>query len=269
MPQPQIIAAVILSICFISLATPTSPQHHQPQHTQQWLSSHHHHHNGVVLHRKPHGVTPNRHHRPTQQLSKNNVVASTIPHTEQPSHHGPRPHPYHVGPHHEQPQKTTGHQGFNNTPTQVHPLFQEFLDAHNKVRLEYNLPLFTWDEKLESYARDWATNRYFDCAVKHSGKPGMYGDRPYGESIYWSYWPHSPARIVNSLFKEREDYDFNTNTCKPGKMCGHFTQIIWRDSRRLGCFRQKCHGNGGYIVVCEYDPKGNIYNAKPLEAHLQ
>jgi hypothetical protein len=32
---------------------------------------------------------------------------------------------------------------------------------------------------------------------------------------------------------EAADYDYKTNRCRAG--CGHYTQVIWRDTKELGC----------------------------------
>ncbi|RYR73579.1 hypothetical protein Ahy_A02g007998 [Arachis hypogaea] len=128
-------------------------------------------------------------------------------------------------------------------------LADEFLHAHNWVRNKYNLPPYTWDENLESVARKYLMERYDDCRVIHS---------KYGYEKDW--------------------YDFNKLTCtppppskpnRPPKMCGHFTQIVWRDSLRVGCGLQHCNDrNAGMLIACEYDPPGNYANENPLEQHI-
>lgn len=40
-----------------------------------------------------------------------------------------------------------------------------------------------------------------------------------------------------------------------------FTQLVWKNSTQIGCGRTLCGGqNGvqGWLVVCEFDPKGNV-----------
>jgi hypothetical protein len=43
---------------------------------------------------------------------------------------------------------------------------------------------------------------------------------------------------------------------------GHFTQMVWKSSKRIGCAwnTNTCKSNGMnfYKLVCEYDPRGNI-----------
>ncbi|MED6189459.1 hypothetical protein PIB30_096187 [Stylosanthes scabra] len=153
-------------------------------------------------------------------------------------------------------------------------LADEFLHAHNWVRSKYNLPLYTWDEDLESVARKYLMERYDDCKVIHS-------NYAYGENLFWGKKLHwTPSDIVYFWYTEKDWYDFEKGTCflppsssstrqnRLPKICGHFTQIIWRDSLRVGCGLQHCNDrNAGMLIVCEYDPPGNYANENPLEKH--
>ena len=49
-------------------------------------------------------------------------------------------------------------------------------------------------------------------------------------------------------------YDFS----RPGfdLKTGHFTQVVWKDTRQLGCGVAMC--DGGEIWVCNYSPPGNF-----------
>lgn len=40
------------------------------------------------------------------------------------------------------------------------------------------------------------------------------------------------ATVVQNWYNEIRNYDFSKATYKPGT--GHFTQIVWRESRQLG-----------------------------------
>ncbi|MED6171308.1 hypothetical protein PIB30_039573 [Stylosanthes scabra] len=155
-------------------------------------------------------------------------------------------------------------------------LADEFLYAHNWVRSKYNLPPYTWDENLESIARKYLMERYDDCKVIHS-------NYAYGENLFWGRKLHwTPSDVVYFWYTEKDWYDFEKRTCspppppsssprhhnRPPKICGHFTQIIWRDSLRVGCGLQRCNDrNAGMLIACEYDPPGNYANENPLEIH--
>jgi len=48
----------------------------------------------------------------------------------------------------------------------------------------------------------------------------------------------SPEKVVDSWGSEKADYDYANNSCTPGKMCGHYTQMVWRATTTVGCARQ-------------------------------
>ncbi|KAK7856648.1 basic form of pathogenesis-related protein 1 [Quercus suber] len=60
---------------------------------------------------------------------------------------------------------------------------------------------------------------------------------------------------------EKNCYDYNRNTCVGGQ-CLHYTQVVWRNSVRLGCARVQCN-NGWWFVTCSYDPPGNYDGQRP------
>ena len=42
---------------------------------------------------------------------------------------------------------------------------------------------------------------------------------------------------------------------------GHFTQMVWKSTRKVGCASVPCngrHGTPGNYLVCEYSPAGNM-----------
>ncbi|KAJ9694597.1 hypothetical protein PVL29_010193 [Vitis rotundifolia] len=136
---------------------------------------------------------------------------------------------------------------------------REFILAHNVVRAHYREPPFKWDRGLARYARRFALKRVADCLMIHS-----FG--PYGENIFWGMRDHwTPTDVVESWAKEHKYYNKDTNQCTQGQMCGHFTQIVWRDSVRLGCARVNCL-NGGMYAICSYDPPGNYIDESPFDS---
>jgi hypothetical protein len=52
---------------------------------------------------------------------------------------------------------------------------------------------------------------------------------------------------------------------------GHFTQLVWAGTQKLGCGYAICKGkNGtpGNYLVCEYSPAGNITNPGYFEKNV-
>ncbi|KAJ7277571.1 hypothetical protein O6H91_Y389900 [Diphasiastrum complanatum] len=138
------------------------------------------------------------------------------------------------------------------------PRVQQFLLPQNEARATVGLPSFVWDTELQNYAQWWANQRarYGNCLLKHSGGP-------YGENIFWGYgksW--TPADAVAAWVDEKYSYNYQSNTCAFNQDCGHYTQIVWRDSCRVGCARVTC-ANGAVFMTCNYDPPGNYIGERP------
>ena len=78
--------------------------------------------------------------------------------------------------------------------------------------------------------------------------------------------------MVAAWASEVQDYDYATNTCASGKQCGHYTQLVWRDTLRTGCAHRVCTVNWPFASpsggswdfwVCDYEPPGNWVGQKP------
>ncbi|XP_073157956.1 pathogenesis-related protein PR-1 [Henckelia pumila] len=147
----------------------------------------------------------------------------------------------------------------NRTKAVVTPqsYIQQFLGPQNAARAVLRLPPLVWDAKLANYAAWYANQRRVDCALQHS-------NGPYGENIFWgsgNAW--TPVQASNAWVAERQGYKYRSNSCAYGMECGHYTQIVWRDTTRIGCARVVCHGGRGVFMTCNYDPPGNYIGEKP------
>ncbi|XVE94079.1 hypothetical protein REPUB_Repub01dG0249800 [Reevesia pubescens] len=132
---------------------------------------------------------------------------------------------------------------------------QDYLNAHNAARAAVGVGPMTWDNTVAAYAQNYANQRIGDCNLVHSGGP-------YGENLAWSSGNLSGTDAVGLWVDEKVNYDYNSNTCAPGKVCGHYTQVVWRNSVRLGCAKVGC-SSGGTFIGCNYDPPGNVIGQKP------
>ncbi|KAI4976416.1 hypothetical protein ZWY2020_050023 [Hordeum vulgare] len=96
---------------------------------------------------------------------------------------------------------------------------QDYVSPHNAARSAVGVGAVSWSTKLQAFAQNYANQRINDCKLQHSGGP-------YGENIFWGSagadWKASDA--VNSWVSEKKDYDYGSNTCAAGKVCGHYTQ---------------------------------------------
>ncbi|XP_031480780.1 pathogenesis-related protein PR-1 type-like [Nymphaea colorata] len=143
---------------------------------------------------------------------------------------------------------------FRGTHAQNSP--QDFLAAHNKARAQVGVGHMVWDANVAAYAQKYAKQRIGDCRLVHS-------HGPYGENLFLSSGHQNTAKdAVNWWVAEKRYYNHATNTCACGKVCGHYTQVVWRKSVRLGCARVKCH-NGAIFITCNYYPPGNVKGERP------
>ncbi len=133
---------------------------------------------------------------------------------------------------------------------------QQFLSPHNDARDQVGVDALVWDDTVAAYAQNYANQRIADCALQHSG--GQYGENIYEEIGYSDPVGDSVMYWVN----EKQYYDYSSNSCAQGQECRHYTQVVWRDSKRLGCAQAQCN-NGWTFVICNYDPPGNIVGQRP------
>jgi pathogenesis-related protein 1 len=82
------------------------------------------------------------------------------------------------------------------------------------------------------------------CQLVHSGGP-------YGENLAWSSADLTVTAAVNMWVGEKPNYNYNSNSCVGGE-CLHYTQVVWRNSVRLGCAKVKCNNGRSTIISCNY-----------------
>ncbi|NXG46628.1 GLIP1 protein, partial [Psilopogon haemacephalus] len=151
------------------------------------------------------------------------------------------------------------------------------LRAHNSLRSRVSPPasdmrLMSWDAALAKTAKAWAEK----CKFKHNIYLKMPGKvhpsfTPVGENI-WTGTARifSVEKALKDWFDEVRSYDFSTNSCTG--MCGHYTQVVWAESFKVGCAVHFCRTVedfpgllGAAHFVCNYGPAGN-YPRQPYRA---
>lgn len=132
---------------------------------------------------------------------------------------------------------------------------KKILDRHNEWRARVGVSPLSWSDEVAESAKRWAESLARKCDFKHS-------DSEYGENLWMGTADSfSPEEVVDSWGSEIEDYNYKTNKCKPGKVCGHYTQMVWKNTTEVGCAKVKC--DGYELVVCQYNPPGNWVGQKP------
>ncbi|KAJ8261747.1 hypothetical protein GJAV_G00157950 [Gymnothorax javanicus] len=154
------------------------------------------------------------------------------------------------------------------------------VNSHNQYRASVNpsasnMLYMTWDEALAITARAWARH----CKFIHNPRLDTHEEvHPTFQSVGENLWVGTPAsyfsveRAVKLWHDEVAHYRYVSNECSPGEVCGHYTQVVWATSYKVGCAVQNCP-NGvqyyssrpGAIFVCNYGDAGNYLGVKPFK----
>ncbi|XP_052737388.1 uncharacterized protein LOC112043280 isoform X1 [Bicyclus anynana] len=130
----------------------------------------------------------------------------------------------------------------------------EALEAHNEYRREHGTPPLVLNKEISKISQKWAEELARNDNMSYSV------NQTYGESVYCGWSPDPNVKIrakdcVDRWYSEINDYSFGK---EPDVLnCGHFTQIIWRDTRELGVGNAKSK-SGKLYVVANYYPPGNF-----------
>lgn len=143
--------------------------------------------------------------------------------------------------------------------------------AHNKWRAQVGVGPLSYSPELAASAQAWAQElkQSNHCRMRHSSPQGQYGENLFWASaVIWSdgrreLSPVPSEKPVDSWGSEKRDYDDANNRCKPGKVCGHYTQLVWKASTRVGCAMAVCEDSQEQVWVCQYQPAGNVVGRKP------
>ena len=121
----------------------------------------------------------------------------------------------------------------------------EIVDGHNKLREPLGLLPLVWDCALANLAQDWAGRSQFE-----------HRETSFGENIFVSANPAEPiATVLGRWMSERANWDNTAGVCAEGKVCTHYTQMVWRATAKFGCgINREAVGKWRAMLVCNYDP---------------
>ncbi|NWW65710.1 GLIP1 protein, partial [Ifrita kowaldi] len=152
---------------------------------------------------------------------------------------------------------------------------EECVQTHNRFRSGVDPPAsnmlyMSWDPDLAKTAKGWAKKCLFkhNVHLKERGKT-----HPRFHSVGENLWTGSISAFtvkgaITSWYNEVKYYTYNTNGCS--KVCGHYTQVVWATSYKVGCAVHFCPKvayttirNAAHFV-CNYGPPGN-YPVRPYK----
>jgi len=148
----------------------------------------------------------------------------------------------------------------------------DYIVSHNEYRAKHvDTPDVEYDATLAAQAQSYADT----CPTGHASD-----SNGAGENLYWAASTKTPTLVgvyekaVQAWYDEIKDYSWPQTPSDPvnnGGVTGHFTQVVWKSSVKVGCGAVTGCTNmfgGSFInnaVVCRYSPPGNWQGEYYLE----
>ena len=117
---------------------------------------------------------------------------------------------------------------------------QETLAAHNCYRAAHGVPPLQWSDEIAAYAQAWIDENGYEHSDSYASPLGPLGENLYQGTI-------ATGKSAAALwYSEIEDpgYVFGAADGTPG--AGHFSAMIWKDAKLLGCAKS------GEVISCNY-----------------
>jgi uncharacterized protein YkwD len=154
----------------------------------------------------------------------------------------------------------------NNTGNSTGVDANAILAVHNSERAAVGVPPLVWSDTLAAGAQTWANQLLATGELEHSTCCGAFKD--YGENLAYAGPPgyKTQPQLAQSWADEKKDY-VPCNPCNYSSI-GHYTQMVWKDTKQVGCGFASGPGGayakygGTDILVCQYTPPGN-QNSQP------
>lgn len=132
------------------------------------------------------------------------------------------------------------------------------LVAHNAERIRLGLKPLVWSAKLSEHAKKWAQTLATSDMFEHAPVGADGGE---GENLWTGTKDdYTPEEMIGFFIDEgklfRRSKFPDVSTTGQWTDVGHYTQIVWKDTREVGCAIAS-NPRSDYLV-CRYLPAGNV-----------
>ncbi|XP_078599990.1 ectin-like [Branchiostoma floridae x Branchiostoma japonicum] len=155
------------------------------------------------------------------------------------------------------------------TPEDTIDVEEECLKIHNQIRIHHHAEELSWCTKCAEFAQEVVDK------LQDSNEPMEHASREertwlvngelvvHGESLQYESEPLDCKGALHSWYSESELYDPHNPVTSMLEDAAHFTQMVWKDTKSVGCAKSRNY------VACIYEPTGNIKNAYEIERNVQ
>jgi hypothetical protein len=132
------------------------------------------------------------------------------------------------------------------------------LAAHNAERARLGVKPLVWSAKLADHAKKWAQTLAVSDMFEHAPVGADGGE---GENLwYGSKGDYTPEEMIGFFVDEGAQFKRakfpNVSTTGNWEDVGHYTQLVWKDTREVGC--TIVSNSRRDFLVCRYWPAGNV-----------
>jgi uncharacterized protein YkwD len=128
----------------------------------------------------------------------------------------------------------------------------QLLERHNYYRAKHGVDNLVRNSELEEISQEYTSYLVTNNLFEHSNN--MYNSDYMGENLYQGTLMSNIGESCTDLwYSEISDYDYNNPVF--GYDTGHFTQVVWKDTKQMGCGFE-C-SNNYCTITCNYYPAGN------------
>lgn len=140
---------------------------------------------------------------------------------------------------------------------------QRLLVGHNAERARLGLPPLRWNPALARDAGAWARILLSRGELEHASHETRKG---HGENLWMGTAGAWNADGMVEMFLDERRYfrpaTFpNVSLTGHWSDVGHYSQIVWRETREVGCALDSAKGLD--VLVCRYYPAGNVLGQSP------
>lgn len=171
-------------------------------------------------------------------------------------------------------------------------LKEKFVDLHNTLRGQVqpsaaDMEYMEWSDDLGNLAQMWSDKCEWMHGFTNFGawyQSAEFRSKTVGQNLAreWGKWIQNkqggPEESVRRWFNEKNYYTFGkfaypmpSSMCRK-EPCGHYTQVVWASSKKVGCAFKWCNKYfgrphpwvpGETVVTCDYHPGGNVVGQLP------